>query len=60
MKRQTRVHNICIRRWKNIPLYSIRWSKFKIELLLLKFIPILYLSAPCNNEEVEDGLWMAM
>ena len=60
MKRQTRVHNICIKRWKNIPLYSIRWSKFKIELSLFKFIPILCLSAPRNYEEVEANLCAAM
>lgn len=55
-----RTHNICIKRWKNIPLYSIRWSKSKVELLLFKFLPILVISTPCNYIEAEDGLWAAM
>ncbi len=58
-KNKKKIHNICIKRWKNIPLYSIRWSEFKIELLLFKIFPIVSIPVP-KYEEKDEGTWVAM
>lgn len=55
-----RTYNICVKSWKNIPLFSIRWSENKIELLLFRFIPLLCLSSYRNYVQEGDNVWVAM
>ena len=57
MAMRIRKHNICVKRWKNIPLYSVRISELKIELLLFKVLPIFVINIP-KYEEIEEGLWV--
>lgn len=55
-----RTRNIGIKFWKKIPLYSIRWSESKIELLLFKFIPLLWITTPRKYVQLEEDVWVAM
>ena len=58
--KKIKTRNICVKFWKKIPLYSIRWAESKIELLLFKFIPLLWITTPRKYVQLEEDVWVAM
>ena len=59
INKNCRKHNICVKRWGIIPLFSIKVTSENLELLLFKFIPLLKFSSP-GYEEIGGGKWELM
>ena len=53
----TKTKTICVKRYFNIPLFSIRIARTKIQLLLFKFLPLLTLKTPIY-EVVNDTTYV--